>query len=390
MISREIFMNALSNLKILDFTTLLPGPYATMQLADMGAEVIKISSPLKYDLVLGSEPKLKGKSANLLWLNRNKKTLALNLKSEEAIIIVKKLIKDYDIIVEQFRPGVMERLGLGYDELRIINPKLIYCSITGYGQKGVLSAKAGHDINYLARSGLMSFSGTKDGGPVLYGTQIADIAAGSMNSVIGILAALNYRNETGEGQHIDISMMDGLLPFNSLSGSQYLGGGDLPDREGELLNGGSNYDFYKTRDGRYFSVGSLEAKFWEGLCETLEIDAKSVTDISVKEEIRRKFMSKDFNEWTEIFKDKDICVEPVLNLEEVMEDENTIDRGLIVELDVDGEKVKQFASPISFSKTKQEYKFAGKVIGEDTEDIMLQLGYSKDEINEFKNKGVFK
>ncbi len=383
-------MNALSNLKILDFTTLLPGPYATMQLADMGADVIKISSPSKYDLVLESDPKIKGKSANLLWLNRNKKTLALNLKSAEAIKIVKELIKEYDIIVEQFRPGVMEKLGLGYDELKTINPKLIYCSITGYGQKGTLSMRAGHDINYLSRSGIMSFSGTKDSGPVLYGTQIADIAAGSMNSVIGILAAVNYRNETGEGQHIDIAMMDGLLPFNSLSGSQYLAGGDMPTIESETFNGGSNYDFYKTKDGRYFSVGSLEPKFWAGFCETLGIDAASPTDISAKEEIRQIFMSKDFNQWKEIFENKDICVEPVLNLEEVAKDENTMDRGLIVELDVDGEKVKQFASPIAFSKTKQEYKFAGKVIGEDTKDIMLKLGYSEAEIDEFKNKDVFK
>src|SRR5699024_410764 len=150
-------MNALSNLKILDFTTLLPGPFATMQLADMGADVIKVSSPSKYDLVLESEPKIGEKSANLLWLNRNKKTLALNLKTKEAIDIVKDLIKEYDILVEQFRPGVMEKLGLGYEELKEINPRLIYCSITGYGQTGPMSMKAGHDINYLAKSGMMSF-----------------------------------------------------------------------------------------------------------------------------------------------------------------------------------------------------------------------------------------
>lgn len=383
-------MNALTNLKILDFTTLLPGPFATMQLADMGAEVLKVSSPSKYDLVLEAEPKIKGKSANLLWLNRNKKTMALNLKTEDGVRIVKKLIEEYDILVEQFRPGVMEKLGLGYEKLKKINPKLIYCSITGYGQSGYLSSKAGHDINYLARSGLMSFSGTKKSGPVLYGTQIADIAVGSMNSIIAILAAVNYRNITGEGQQLDISMMDGLLPFNSLSGAQYLGGGDLPTRESDLLNGGSNYDFYKTKDGRYFSVGSLEKKFWDGLCEILEIKADSATDVSVKEEIRQKFMSKDFEEWLEIFKDKDVCVEPVLNLEEVVEDKNINERGLIVELDVDGEKVKQFASPIKFSRTKQEYKFAGKTIGEDTADIMRKLGYSEDEIEEMKNKGVFK
>lgn len=383
-------MNALSNLKILDFTTLLPGPFATMQLADMGADVIKVSSPSKYDLVLESEPKIGEKSANLLWLNRNKKTLALNLKTKEAIDIVKDLIKEYDILVEQFRPGVMEKLGLGYEELKEINPRLIYCSITGYGQTGPMSMKAGHDINYLAKSGMMSFSGRKDEGPVLYGTQIADIAVGSMNSVIGILAAANYRNQTGQGQHIDISMMDGLLQMNSLIGSQYLGGGELPQREGELLNGGSNYDFYKTKDGRYFSVGSLEPKFWKELCQTLGIEAEAATDLSVKDEIREKFLEKDFDEWVEIFKDKDACVEPVLNLKEAVEDPHVKERGLIVELDVDGEKVKQFASPIVFSETKQEYKFAGKKIGTDTESILKKLGYSSEKISEFDGKDVFK
>ncbi|MGI5949206.1 CaiB/BaiF CoA transferase family protein [Peptoniphilus sp.] len=383
-------MNALSNLKILDFTTLLPGPFATMQMADMGADVIKISSPSKYDLVLEAEPKINGKSANLLWLNRNKKTLALNLKTKEAVDIVKELVKEYDIIVEQFRPGVMEKLGLGYEELSKINPRLIYCSITGYGQTGPMANKAGHDINFLAKSGVLGFSGRNESGPELYGTQIADIAGGTMNSIIGILAAVNYRHFSGEGQYIDISMMDGALPLNSLPGAGYLAGGELPKREGDLLNGGSNYDFYETKDGRYFAVGSLEPKFWSVLCDTLEIDGKTSTDLSVKDEIKEKFLEKDFDEWVEIFKDKDACVEPVLNLDEVVEDEHIKERGLIVELDVDGEKIKQFASPIAFSKTKQEYKFAGKKIGEDTEEILKSLGYSEDKIKELKDLDVFK
>lgn len=383
-------MNALSNLKILDFTTLLPGPYASMQLADMGAEVIKISSPSKYDLVLEADPKIQGKSANLLWLNRNKKSLALNLKTKEAIDIVKKLLANYDILIEQFRPGVMEKLGLGYETLKEINPRLIYCSITGYGQDGPMSQKAGHDINYLARSGLMSFSGRKNQGPVLYGTQIADIAVGSMNAIIGILAAVNYRTMTGLGQHIDISMMDGLLPMNSLIGSQYLGGGHLPEREGDLLNGGSNYDFYETKDGRYFSVGSLEGKFWKGFAETLGIEGKSATDTSVKDQIRKKFLEKDFASWLEIFKDQDVCVEPVLNLEEVVEDSHVKARNLLVDFDLNGEKIQQFASPIGFSETKQEYLFPGKAIGEDTEDILQGLGYGPGEIEDLKKKDVFK
>lgn len=383
-------MRALENLKVLDFTTLLPGPYATMILADLGADIIKISSPSKYDLVLEQEPKVNDKSANLLWLNRNKKTLALNLKKEESIEIIKKLIEEYDIIIEQFRPGVMDRLGLSYDTLSKINPKLIYCSITGYGQTGPLKDKAGHDINYLARSGIMSFSGRKEEGLSLYGTQIADIAVGSMNSIVGILAAVNYRNLTGEGQYIDISMMDGLIPMNSLIGSQFLAGGDLPQREGELLNGGSNYDFYRTKDDKFLSVGSLEPKFWKKFSDTLDIKAKDATDISIKDEIKEKIKSKTLNEWVEIFKDKDCCVEPVLDLNEVLEDDHIKERELIIEMDVDGKKVKQFASPIKYSKSKQEYRFAGKNIGSDTKEILESLGYSKEDIEKMNNDEIFK
>ncbi|MDO4661983.1 MAG: CaiB/BaiF CoA-transferase family protein [Tissierellia bacterium] len=383
-------MRALENLKILDFTTLLPGPYATMILGDLGADIIKISSPSKYDLVLEQEPKINNKSANLLWLNRNKKTLALNLKKEESIEIIKKLIEEYDIIIEQFRPGVMDRLGLSYDILSKINPKLIYCSITGYGQTGSLKDKAGHDINYLARSGIMSFSGRKEEGLSLYGTQIADIAVGSMNSIVGILAAVNYRNLTGEGQYIDVSMMDGLVPMNSLIGSQFLAGGNLPQREGELLNGGSNYDFYRTKDDKFLSVGSLEPKFWKEFSNTLDIDAKDATDTSAKDEIKEKIKSKTLNEWIEIFKDKDCCVEPVLDLNEVLEDDHIKERELIIEMDVDGKKIKQFASPIKYSKSKQEYRFAGKKIGSDTKEILENLGYSKEEIEKMDKNEIFK
>lgn len=383
-------MNALSNLKILDFTTLLPGPYASMILADMGADVIKISSPSKYDLVLEEGPKIDERSANLLWLNRNKKTLALNLKTKEAIKIVEKLIGEYDIILEQFRPGVMDKLGLGYKDLKKINPKIIYCSITGYGQTGPYRDRAGHDINFLGKSGIMSFSGSKEEGPKLYGTQIADIAGGAMNACLGILASVNYRNQTGKGQFIDISMMDGLLPMNSLVGSDFLLSGESPKREGELLNGGSNYDFYKTKDGRFLSVGALEPKFYSRFCQILNIKSDSPKDLKAKEEIRKKIREKTLEEWTLIFKDEDVCTEPVLNLEEILEDSHIKERNLIIEMEVGGKKIKQFASPIKFSESKQEYKFPGKKIGSDNIEILKKLSYSDEEIENLKEKGTFK
>lgn len=224
---------ALEGLKILDFSTLLPGPFATTMLADLGAEVLKISGPGKPDIVLDYPPFIEGTdvSANQAWLGRNKKTMLLNLKKPEAVDIVKKLIMEYDIVMEQFRPGVMEKLGLGYEALAEINPHLIYCSLTGYGQTGPLSHRAGHDINYLARSGNMAQAGRTETGPVLTNMQVADVAVGSMNSVIGILAAVQYRNRTGKGQRVDIAMLDGLIPFNGMDGTAFLADGKVPKRE---------------------------------------------------------------------------------------------------------------------------------------------------------------
>lgn len=390
---------ALSNIKILDFTTLLPGPYATLMMADMGADVLKISSPSKLDLVLEKEPFFEdtNKSANLLWLNRNKKTMALNLKTKEAIEIVKELVKEYDVLIEQFRPGVMKDLGLSYNDLKKINPSLIYCSISSYGQTGPMSKRAGHDINFLAKSGIMSLSGKKQTGPVLTNTQIGDLAIGANHAIIGILAAINYRNLTGEGQYIDISMLDGLIPYNTFDGAGYLVDEQIPQREEGMLNGGCAYDFYRTLDGRYLSVGSLEPKFWKAFCEAIErpefinktVWPEDVKDL--KDEISKTISSKTLSEWNEIFKDKDCCVEPVQNLREALiEDEHIKSRELVIEMPVEDKKVKQFSMPIKFSKSKPEYKYVGKKIGEDTNSIMKSLGYSDKEIKDLKNKDVFK
>ena len=331
-------MGALDGLKILDFTTLLPGPYATLMLADMGAEVLKISSAGKYDLVLDYGERVKGTdiSACQAWLGRNKKTMFLNLKTPEAKEIVRQLIMDYDIVIEQFRPGVMQRLGLGYEDLRRVNPRLIYCSLTGYGQTGPLRDAAGHDINYMSRSGIISHAGRAGSGPSLMNFQIADIAVGSLNSVIGILAAVISRQATGKGQFVDVSMLDGCIPFNSLDGADFLVSGRQPCREGQLLNGGSMYDYYETSDGGYMSVGSLEPKFWEAFCRGIgreDLIAGTVRPENaseVKEEIRAIFRTKTRDEWTAVFSELDACVQPVMDLQEVLlEDPQIRSRGKI-------------------------------------------------------------
>ena len=399
-------MGSLDGLKVLDFSTLLPGPYASLMLADMGAEVLTISSPGKYDLVQHYGARVEGTdtSACSAWLGRNKKTMSLNLKTAEAKAIVRRLILDYDIVLEQFRPGVMQKLGLGFDDLRALNPRLIYCSLTGYGQTGPLAGAAGHDINYMSRSGIISHAGRASDGPSLMNFQIADIAAGSMNAVIGILAAVYHREQTGQGQFVDISMMDGCVPFNSLDGADFLVSGRQPVREGELLNGGCMYDYYETSDGGYMSVGSLEPKFWENFCRRLgredliegsvwpgkdgDDDGSAAAD--VKEQIREIVRTKTREEWTELFAGADACVQPVLNLEEaLLQDEQIRAREMIVEVGMplhEDVKVKQMATSVKFSGTPCEYRHAGYPPGYHTREIIESLGLDYDELEE---KGVF-
>lgn len=391
-------MGALDGLKILDFSTLLPGPYATMMLADMGAEVLKISSAGRPDLVVNYEPYIgdSGISACHAWLGRNKKTMFLNLKTPEAREIIKELIMEYDIILEQFRPGVMSRLGIGYEELKAVNPRLIYCALTGYGQTGPLRDAAGHDINYLSRSGIISHAGKQEGGPSLMNFQIADVAVGSMNSVIGILAAVYHRNMTGKGQFVDVSMLDGCIPFNSLDGAGFLVSGKQPGREQELLNGGCLYDYYETKDGEYMSVGSLEPKFWKEFCRAIgreDLIPETVwpEDIHrVKGEIRQIFKTKTKQEWVEIFDQYDACVQPVLNLKEaLLEDRHIRERKMVVEVPLPtygGKKVKQMATAIHLSDCPCEYKYAGYPLGYHTREIIESLGRDYDAL---EKSGVF-
>ena len=379
-------MGSLDGLKILDFSTLLPGPYASLMLADMGAEVLKISSAGKYDLVQDYGARIEGTdiSACQAWLGRNKKTMFLNLKTPEALQIVRQLIMEYDIILEQFRPGVMQKLGLGYDTLREINPRLIYCSLTGYGQTGPLRDAAGHDINYMSRSGIISHAGRQEGGPSLMNFQIADIAVGSLNSVIGILAAVYRREQTGRGQYIDIAMLDGCVPFNSLDGADFLVSGRQPEREGQLLNGGCMYDYYETSDGGYMSVGSLEPKFWAAFCRAIGREdlisgtVRPDNTPAVKEEIRGIFRTRTREEWTKIFSETDACVQPVLDLREaLLEDEQIRAREMVVEVGLplhEDVKVKQMGTAVRLSETPCEYRHAGYPLGHHTREIIESLG----------------
>lgn len=392
---------ALESLKILDFSTLLPGPYASLVLADLGAEVLKISAPGKPDIVADYPPFIEGTelSANQAWLGRNKKNMFLDLKKPKSLEIVKKLILEYDIVLEQFRPGVMERLGLGYEDLKKVNPSLIYCSLTGYGHSGPMKMRAGHDINYLARSGNMAYSGKKETGPVLTNMQIADVAAGSMNAVIGILSAVHYRHMTGKGQFVDISMFDGLIPFHAMEGTAFLADGREPQREGQRLNGGCLYDFYETKDGKYLSVGSLEPKFWEAFCTAIgktEYIEKTVWPEdaeTVKSDVKRILKEKTLSEWLKIFEKTDACVEPVLSVKEaLLEDAHIKARNMVIDVKVPGEKektVKQLGCAIKLSECPVHYEEAGSPLGHHTEEILNHLGYTGEEIRRMKDQGIW-
>jgi alpha-methylacyl-CoA racemase len=381
-------MGILKGLKVLDFSTLLPGPFATLMLADMGVDVIHVESPTRADMVRTMEPvDEEGISAAHRHLNRSKKSLALDLKNPESIDVIHSLLQEYDIVIEQFRPGVMTRLGLDYESLKKINPRIIYCSITGYGQTGPFANRAGHDSNYLSVAGVMDYSRRKGERPPVLGVQVADIAGGSLHSVVGILAAVYHREKTGEGQFIDISMTDASFSLNALYGSGYLAHGVEPQPENLTLNGGEFYDYYETKDGRFFSVGSLEPPFRKMLCESLgaveligiAFSEKQEDKVKFKEEVATRFLTKDFHEWLEIFNDEfDGCVEPVLTFAEATEHPQIKAREMIVEVpNENGTMQKQIAFPIKFSTNPAVYRQSGGQVGENNEAILREYGYLK-------------
>ncbi|MCM3766247.1 CaiB/BaiF CoA-transferase family protein [Neobacillus niacini] len=391
---------ALEGLKILDFSTLVPGPYATMFLADLGADVLRIKSGTRPDMIDFLPPFLPGTevSAVSAQLSRNKKVMTLNLKDPRAVEVIHQLLTEYDIIIEQFRPGVMAKLNLDYESLRKVNPRLIYCSLTGYGQTGPMRDRAGHDINYIALSGVASYSGKKESGPPLIGVQVADIASGSNNAIIGILSAVIYRERTGNGQHIDVSMTDGMIAFNSfMQGASYLVNGKDIGMEENLINGGSLYDYYETLDGRYLSFGGVEPQFFKAFCQTIDryelaaggVAPKNVAQI--KEEVREILKTKTLDEWMELFNRVDACVEPVLTLGEVLEGPLVQERGMVVEVPgPNGTKVKQIGNPIKFSESIPQYRYTGIPLSKaNTEAVMKNLGYSQEEIDEFGRTGLF-
>ena len=390
-------VSPLASLKILDFSTLIPGPFASLLLADLGADVVRVEAPNRPDMVRLTPPFDGDQSAWHSLLNRSKRSVALDLKHPEAVAIVKQLVQQYDIVLEQFRPGVMDRLGVGYAALRAANPRLIYCAITAYGQTGPYRDRAAHDINLMALSGVMAHTGRAEGGPLPLGLQVADMGSSFM-AITGLLAAVIQRMQTGKGQLVDISMFDTALAWNSLAASYALVGGTEPQRETMWLNGGSIYDFYQTSDGRYLAVGSLEPKFWHGFCQAIGrpdlFELGSNPDLTaqraVKSAIQAQITIRTLAEWTAIFDAADVCVEPVLDVSEALAHPQTLARQMIVDVPKpDGSRQRQTGTPIKFSASQPVYKHTGATLGEHTDDIMRELGYSEAEIRTFRAAKIF-
>ncbi|MHA1651525.1 MAG: CaiB/BaiF CoA transferase family protein [Candidatus Helarchaeota archaeon] len=390
----------LEGIRILDLSRLLPGPFATMLLADFGAEVIKIEDPNQGDYLRWRAPYVsKGEhkeSIAFLALNRNKKAMILNLKDPEGQKIFYRLAETADVILETFRPGVVKKLCIDYDTIQKINPKIIYCSLTGYGQNGPYKDLPGHDVNYLGVGGLATLTGTPDQ-PMLMGVQVADIGGGGLNATIAILMAIIAREKTGKGQYIDVAMMDGAMTWLAYAFSRYWASKQVPIRGNDRLTGGRpGYGIYKTKDGKYIAVGALEQKFWANLCKVInreDLIPHSQPTGSLKKEItkilKEAFLTKTREEWLELSKQIDICISPAYELDEVMADPHVQAREMFLDFeDSRVGKIKYIGMPFKLSETPGCIRFRAPGYGEHTDEILLSIGYTKEEVNAFHQKGV--
>ncbi|WP_224245197.1 CaiB/BaiF CoA transferase family protein [Hyalangium gracile] len=380
----------LSGLKVLDLSRLLPGPYATLVLADLGATVDKVEDPDGGDYIRQMPPLRDDESALFYGLNRNKRSLTLNLKTPQGRDALKRLVRGYDVLVESFRPGVMDKLGLGEAALRAENPRLIYCAISGYGQTGPDRLKAGHDINYVARAGVLGYGGAAGGAPAFPGVQIGDIGGGSLFALVGILAALHERERTGQGRFVDVSMTEGSMAFlhMHLAARLVMGEQGQPLQRGrEGLNGGyACYGLYRTKDDRWLAVGSLEPKFFAGLCERLgRMDLlESGYELGqgaerAKAELARLFAEHPLAHWQQLLAGTDLCIEPVLEGDEVLADPQHRARGLFVEAEDPqrGRKVTHLLTPLRMGDTPLRPPPA---LGQHSREILSQAGFTAEEL----------
>lgn len=388
---------ALSGLRVLDLTRLLPGAFCSLLLADQGAEVIKIEQPGKGDYNRAFAPINKKESGSFLLLNRNKKSLTLNLKAEAGKEIFLKLVDTADVVLEGFRPGVMARLRLDYERLAARNPRIIYCAISGYGQDGPYAQVSGHDINYLAQGGALQLFAERGKRPIVPGLSIADVGGGSLTAVFGILTALLGRERTGRGQLVDVSMLDGVVSWLTYHGADYLFAGIEP-RGGErpFLGLAACYNVYTCADGRRISLGIIEEHFWHRFCGL--IDRPDLKDKQWPEgeeaqrqyeEIAACFAGEDCDAWVKRLTEADIPAAALKTMEEAFEDPQVHHREMLQYVDhpVEGH-IPQLGFPVKFSDTPGRIKSPPPLLGEHTDELLAACGYDKTEIERLHEEGV--
>jgi crotonobetainyl-CoA:carnitine CoA-transferase CaiB-like acyl-CoA transferase len=376
---------ALCGLLVLDLSRLLPGPYCTMILADHGARVIAIE-----------DRRFRNEEIFPATVNRNKEHMTLNLKTVEGREIFYRLAAAADVVVEGFRPGVVQRLSVDYEIVRKINPRIVYCAVTGYGQTGPLRDRAGHDVNYLAHAGVLDLIGEADRPPAIPGVQIADMAGGGLNAAVGILLALLARGKSGRGQYIDISMTDGAASLLSLQLHFQQVDGRSPRRsDSRFSHRYACYSTYETRDGRYIAIGAVENRFWQKLCDHLGVPQYSA--LQYDEERRKEILAfmrstirkKTLSQWEEELADIDACWAPVRTLDDVLQAPLFRERDMVVDFEGEaGDTIPLLGTPIKLSDTPGSIRTASPAFGGNTNAILSEFGYSTEEIKVFEEKGV--
>lgn len=389
----------LRGIRILDLSRLLPGAYASQMLADMGAEVIKVEEPGKGDYSRYMPPHGPGEMGiTFTAVNRNKRSIVLNLKTMRGREIFHRLIKTTDVLLESFRPGVMQRLGLGYDDLKALKPDLIYCAISGYGQDGPYSQRAGHDLNYQGYSGLLNYNRDEEGQPVMPPTQLGDLAGGGYMAVIGILSALVGRAQTGEGRMLDISMTEGAMSLLPLVTANYLNTGHAPAPGHSPLDGALPcYNIYETKDGKHVTLAALEYKFWHTFCTHIghlellpfHMPVGPEERAQALEMLRAIFKTRTRDEWIAELGETDTCVGPIYSIDEALNDPHAKARGIRVKSKI-GARAEAFEALQVFPRltgSEEEQRYPAPELGADTRELLREAGYSEQEIEQLKTGG---